>query len=71
MEIAIIIVMIASSFLIGRVSAFPKNKNFLKLKAELANMTKSRDSWREKYLVVVMRAKVKELHEKKDGLSGA
>jgi len=27
-------------------------------------MTASRDNWREKYLVNVMRAKMKEMHEK-------
>jgi hypothetical protein len=48
----------------GRLSVFPQNKKLTKLKSELASMTASRDNWRSKYLVHVMRAKVKELHEK-------
>ena len=64
MNIAIIIVVILSSFFIGRLSVWPENKKFLKLKSELSDMTASRDNWREKYLVNVMRAKMKEMHEK-------
>jgi hypothetical protein len=63
-NIAIIIVVILSSFFIGRLSVWPENKKFLKLKSELSDMTASRDNWREKYLVNVMRAKMKEMHEK-------
>lgn len=68
MSLAIIIVMIASSFFLGRLSVAPKNKKILKLESELSNMTASRDNWREKYLVNVMRGKMKELHEDKDVL---
>lgn len=64
MEIAILIVMIFTSFFMGRLSVWPKNKKFLKMKSALSNMTASRDNWREKYLVTVMRAKMKELGEK-------
>jgi hypothetical protein len=71
MEIAIITVMVVCSFVIGRLTATPQNKKMKKLESELASMTKSRDRWREKYLVFVMRAKLKELHEKNDGISGA
>lgn len=71
MSLAIIIVMIASSFFLGRLSVAPKNKKILKLKSELSDMTGSRDNWREKYLVNVMRAKMKELHGDNDGLSGS
>jgi hypothetical protein len=63
MNIAIIIVMILSSFFMGRLSIWPENKKFLKLKSELSDMTASRDNWREKYLVNVMRAKMKEMKE--------
>ena len=63
MNIAIIVVMITSSFFLGRLSVAPKNKKILKLKSELSSMTASRDNWREKYLVNVMRAKIKEMHE--------
>ena len=68
MNVAIIVVMILSSFFIGRLSARPENKKFLKVKSELSDMTASRDNWREKYLVNVMRAKMKELHGDKDAL---
>ena len=61
---ALVIIMVTSSFLMGRLSVFPQNKKLTKLKSELASMTASRDNWRSKYLVHVMRAKVKELHEK-------
>ena len=71
MNVAIIIVMILSSFFMGRLSVWPENKKFLKLKSELSNMTASRDNWREKYLVTVMRVKIKDLGEKNDGLSGS
>jgi len=63
-EIAIFIVIIFTSFFMGRLSVWPKNKKFLKVSSELSNMTASRDNWREKYLVNVMRAKMKEMHEK-------
>jgi hypothetical protein len=63
MNVVIIVVMILSSFFIGRLSVWPENKKFLKLKSELSDMTASRDNWREKYLVNVMRAKMKEMKE--------
>ena len=63
MNVVIIGVMILSSFFIGRLSVWPENKKFLKLKSELSDMTASRDNWREKYLVNVMRAKMKEMKE--------
>jgi hypothetical protein len=60
MDIAIIIVMIVSSFLIGRLTATPQNNKLKKVELELVAMTESRDKWRYKYLVLIMREKLKE-----------
>lgn len=61
MEIFIILMLTAASFAMGRLTHFSPDKQIEKVQRELELMTASRDRWREKYLVRVMRDKLKEL----------
>lgn len=57
----IVLVLTVSSFLLGRLTNFESVNKTNKLNNELRIMTESRDRWREKYLVKVMRDKLKEI----------
>ena len=57
---ALIIVMIVCSFFLGRLTAAPQNSKLKKVEAELVIMPESPDRWRYKYLVLIMRQKLKE-----------
>lgn len=61
MEMYIVLVLTVSSFLLGRLTNFESVNKTNKLNNELRIMTESRDRWREKYLVKVMRDKLKEI----------
>ena len=62
MEMYIVLVVTVLSFLLGRLTNFKPDKKTKKLNNELRTMTESRDRWREKYLVRVMRDKLEELN---------
>jgi hypothetical protein len=62
MEIVLLAVYIFCAFVLGRLTNFKSDKKTEKLNNELRIMTESRDKWREKYLVKVMRDKLQELN---------
>lgn len=62
MEIVLLAMCLFCSFVLGRLTNFKPDKKTKKLIHELRTMTESRDRWREKYLVRVMRDKLEELN---------
>jgi hypothetical protein len=62
MEIVLLVMSLCFSFILGRLTSFKQDKKTKKLIHELHTMTESRDRWREKYLVRVMKDKLEELN---------